>query len=227
MDLGFDRHGRAAAHQLGTGLGLDKLLPATLMFDYPTIDALAAHLLVAWRPPNGRPHPPPRPLPPRRPPHGAAAVAAMSDAELEALLARLTRPNDERRKPPGPQSWRIRPVAKRASRAGARSRARAEAAAREPIATSAWLPQFGGGNDADSFWRLMRDGVDAIGPLPADRWDTEALYDPDPRRPVASPRAGGFLGAIDGFDAGFSECAARAQGMDPQQRLLLEVSQRP
>ena len=44
-----------------------------------------------------------------------------------------------------------------------------EAAAREPIAIiglGCRVP--GGGNDADSFWRLMRDGVDAIGPLPAD-----------------------------------------------------------
>ncbi|QRR36013.1 SDR family NAD(P)-dependent oxidoreductase [Hydrogenophaga sp. YM1] len=102
-----------------------------------------------------------------------------------------------------------------------------EAAAREPVAIiglGCRVP--GGGNDADSFWRLMRDGVDAIGPLPADRWDTEALYDPDPEAPGRiATRAGGFLGAIDGFDAGFFGIAPReAQGMDPQQRLLLEVS---
>jgi len=102
-----------------------------------------------------------------------------------------------------------------------------EAAAREPIAIiglGCRVP--GGGHDAPSFWRLMRDGVDAIGPLPADRWDTEALYDPDPETPGRiATRAGGFLGAVDGFDAGLFGIAPReAQGMDPQQRLLLEVA---
>ncbi|CDN87115.1 type I polyketide synthase [Hydrogenophaga intermedia] len=102
-----------------------------------------------------------------------------------------------------------------------------ETAAREPIAIvglGCRVP--GGANDSDSFWQLMRDGVDAIGPLPADRWDTESLYDPDPETPGRiATRAGGFLGPVNGFDAGFFGIAPReAQGMDPQQRLLLEVA---
>jgi acyl transferase domain-containing protein/acyl carrier protein len=101
-----------------------------------------------------------------------------------------------------------------------------ERAAREPIAViglGCRVP--GGGNDAESFWNLMRDGVDAIGPVPADRWDAEALYDPDPEVPGRiATRAGGFIGPVDQFDAGFFGIAPReAQGMDPQQRLLLEV----
>ena len=102
-----------------------------------------------------------------------------------------------------------------------------ESAAREPIAVigvGCRVP--GGANDAQSFWRLMRDGVDAIGPVPADRWDADALYNADPATPGRiATRSGGFLGAIDRFDAGFFGIAPReAQGMDPQQRLLLEVS---
>ncbi|MEO8152056.1 MAG: SDR family NAD(P)-dependent oxidoreductase [Rhizobacter sp.] len=102
-----------------------------------------------------------------------------------------------------------------------------ERAAREPIAViglGCRVP--GGGNDADSFWKLMRDGVDAIGPIPADRWDADALYDPNPETPGRiATRAGGFIGPIDQFDPGFFSIAPReAQGMDPQQRLLLEVS---
>lgn len=101
-----------------------------------------------------------------------------------------------------------------------------ERAAREPIAViglGCRVP--GGGNDAESFWNLMRDGVDAIGPMPADRWDVDALYDPDPEVPGRiATRAGGFIGPVDQFDAGFFGIAPReAQGMDPQQRLLLEV----
>src|ERR1700726_2148252 len=57
-------------------------------------------------------------------------------------------------------------------------------AAREPIAIiglGCRVP--GGGDDPDTFWQLLRDGVDAIGPVPSDRWDIDALYDPNPDTP--------------------------------------------
>lgn len=88
MDLGFDSlMAVQLRNQLGAGLGLDKPLPATLMFDHPTIDALAAELL-------GRlvPKAPAVPVEDARVADGVpaalgqAAVAAMSDAEIEALL---------------------------------------------------------------------------------------------------------------------------------------------
>ncbi|MBK8323387.1 MAG: SDR family NAD(P)-dependent oxidoreductase [Betaproteobacteria bacterium] len=102
-----------------------------------------------------------------------------------------------------------------------------EEAAREPIAIiglGCRVP--GGGDDAESFWRIMRDGVDAIGPLPADRWDVEGTYDPDPEAPgCIATRGGGFLGDVRGFDpAHFGITRREALGMDPQQRLLLEVA---
>lgn len=105
--------------------------------------------------------------------------------------------------------------------------AAAEAMVREPIAIiglGCRVP--GGGDDPRSFWALMRDGVDAIGPLPADRWDVEATYDPDPDAPGRiATRAGGFIGDVRGFDpAHFGITRREAQGMDPQQRLLLEVA---
>src|ERR1700722_7661979 len=98
--------------------------------------------------------------------------------------------------------------------------------AREPIAIigiGCRVP--GGGNDPESFWKLMHDGVDAIARVPADRWDIEAYYDVDPEAPgKIATREGGFLEAVDRFDPGFFGIAPReAEGMDPQQRLLLEV----
>ena len=70
-----------------------------------------------------------------------------------------------------------------------------EQAAREPIAViglGCRVP--GGGNDPAGFWRLMHDGVDAIGPIPVDRWDADAFYDPDPETPGRiATRYGGFL----------------------------------
>ena len=34
--------------------------------------------------------------------------------------------------------------------------------------------------DPESFWRLLDEGVDAISEVPRERWDVDALYDPDP-----------------------------------------------
>ncbi len=84
----------------------------------------------------------------------------------------------------------------------------------------------GGANDPDSFWALLRDGVDAIREVPADRWDVDALYDPDPEKPGRmATRWGGFIDRPDRFDPKFFGIApAEAVTMDPQQRLLLETT---
>jgi len=103
----------------------------------------------------------------------------------------------------------------------------AQPAADEPIAiigTGCRFPH--GADDPDAFWQNLRNGVDAIGPIPAGRWDAGAFFDPDTDSPGKSyVREGGFLAApIDEFDARFFGIAPReASGMDPQQRLLLEV----
>ncbi len=78
----------------------------------------------------------------------------------------------------------------------------------------------------DSFWRLLVDGVDAISEVPADRWDAEAFYDPDPLAPGRmTTKWGGFISDVAGFDADFFGITPReAAAMDPQQRVLLEVA---
>ena len=102
-----------------------------------------------------------------------------------------------------------------------------EYARSEPIAIVGMGCRFPGGvHDPESYWQLLLDGVDAIGPVPPGRWDTDALFDEDPDAPgKLYVREGGFLDDIDRFDAAFFGISAReAISLDPQQRLLLETT---
>jgi len=96
----------------------------------------------------------------------------------------------------------------------------------EPIAIIGIGCRFPGANDPAAFWRLLRDGVDAIREVPSDRFDQHAFYDPDPATPgKMNTRWGGFLDQVDQFDANFFGISPReALRMDPQQRVLLEVT---
>ena len=102
----------------------------------------------------------------------------------------------------------------------------AEQRRREPIAILGMACRLPGDVDTpETYRRLLYDGVDAITEIPAERWDVEAYYDPDPEAPGKSyARHGGFLELPDRFDADFFSITPReAQSLDPQQRLLMEV----
>ncbi|MEU5950637.1 SDR family NAD(P)-dependent oxidoreductase, partial [Micromonospora sp. NPDC047465] len=90
----------------------------------------------------------------------------------------------------------------------------------EPIAIVGMACRYpGGAASPDELWRLVTEGVDAIGDFPTDRgWDTPA---PD----SGYTPAGGFLHDVTGFDPAFFGISPReALAMDPQQRLTLEAS---
>lgn len=98
---------------------------------------------------------------------------------------------------------------------------------REPIAVVGVGLRFpGGAVDRRSYWRILRDGVDTITTVPADRWDAEGFYDPDPDAPGKMvTKEGGFLHGVDRFDASFFGISHReAASIDPQQRLLLATA---
>jgi acyl transferase domain-containing protein/acyl carrier protein len=96
----------------------------------------------------------------------------------------------------------------------------------EPLAIVGIGCRLPGAKNPDEFWRLLMEGRDANVEVPADRWDIDAFYDPDPAAPGKMyTRRAGFLDRIDAFDPQFFGISPReARTMDPQQRLLLEVS---
>ena len=96
----------------------------------------------------------------------------------------------------------------------------------EPMAIIGLGCRFPGGESPEAFWQLLRDGGDAISEVPSDRWDWQQFYDADPAAPgKISSQWGGFLAAVDGFDAAFFGISPReAANLDPQQRLFLEVA---
>ena len=97
----------------------------------------------------------------------------------------------------------------------------------EPIAIVGIGCRFPGGADGpDAYWDVLRNGVDAIGEVPAARWSAEEYHHADPDAPGKTyTTRGGFLPVVDEFDPQFFGIAPReAIQLDPQQRLLLEVA---
>lgn len=71
-----------------------------------------------------------------------------------------------------------------------------------------------------AFWENLKNGVDCITEIPADRWDDARLQ----AEAGAHSRWGGFLEGVDEFDPLFFKISPReAQEMDPQERLFLET----
>lgn len=75
----------------------------------------------------------------------------------------------------------------------------------------------GGANDVETFWNLLAQGYDGVGPWPDDR----PIYARDGSKP--GPAA--YIDNVAAFDASFFGISPReAISMDPQQRILLETT---
>ncbi|MEU3786084.1 SDR family NAD(P)-dependent oxidoreductase [Streptomyces sp900129855] len=180
-------------------------LPGTLFFEYRTVEEVADFLIrehsgtVARRFGEHEPREAEGPVVtgPGQPP---APVPAASPAPRRAsVTARVT---------PSPAGHGLRPTAD------------------EPIAIIGMSGRYPKARDLDEFWENLRAGRDCVTEVPTDRWDSDALFDPDPRAAGRSySRWGGFLDDVDAFDSLFFRLSpAQAKVMDPQERLFLETA---
>jgi polyketide synthase 12 len=97
----------------------------------------------------------------------------------------------------------------------------------EPIAIIGMACRLpGDSNNPEEYWELLRRGGDGIVEVPRDRWDADALYDPDPEaRGKSYCSRGGFVTPIDLFDAPFFGISPReARSLEPMQRMVLETT---
>ncbi|MFF7361706.1 beta-ketoacyl synthase N-terminal-like domain-containing protein [Streptomyces sp. NPDC008125] len=94
-----------------------------------------------------------------------------------------------------------------------------------PIAIIGMGCRFPRIDGVEALWDVLVDNVDAVSPVPGDRFDVGDWYDPAPGTPGRTvSRHGGFLDDPFDFDASFFGISpVEARSMDPQQRLLLHV----
>ena len=96
-----------------------------------------------------------------------------------------------------------------------------------PVAVIGMACRLPGGIDSpEQLWEAVLRGDDLVTEIPADRWDAEEYYDPEPGVPGRSvSKWGSFLDDVAGFDSEFFGISEReATALDPQHRLLLEIS---
>ncbi len=95
-----------------------------------------------------------------------------------------------------------------------------------PIAVIGYAGRFPKAETTTQFWNNMDQGIDGVGDIPPERWDSRAYFD---KRPATAFRTycnqGGFLKNIDYFDnAFFSIPEDEARCIDPKQRVLMQTA---
>lgn len=107
------------------------------------------------------------------------------------------------------------------------AKAQPAAPVKEPIAIVGLGCRFPGGiENLESLWQALMEKRDMSGSIPEERWDNDAIYDPDPLRPGKThAKTAAFLeNDVKAFDAGFFGVVPReARSIDPLQRMILEV----
>lgn len=78
--------------------------------------------------------------------------------------------------------------------------------------------------DLDEFWNNLKNGLDCITEIPADRWDKNQYFAEQKGKPgTIYSKWGGFIDDVDKFDPLFFNISPReADYLDPQERLFME-----
>ena len=93
---------------------------------------------------------------------------------------------------------------------------------KEPVAVIGMSNSFpGGAVDLNSYWQLLRNGVDGISEVPPSRWDKQSYFDPDAdAQGKMYSTKGGFVEESEYFDHHFFGISIKeATSMDPRQRV--------
>ncbi|WP_438018417.1 SDR family NAD(P)-dependent oxidoreductase [Sorangium sp. So ce315] len=189
-------------------------LTSTSVFDHPTIDKLAAHIVTTF----GDVLAAERAAAPSR-------GGAVSEAQLlppsrsgAAPEAQPLPPTRAAASPPAPFSP-LPTAARPASSAGTS----AASSGREPIAIIGMSARFARADSVQELWKHLAEGVDLTEPVT--RWDLAREY--AAANIENGCQRGGFLGDIDAFEPLFFNISGvEATYMDPQQRLFLQESWR-
>jgi len=184
----------------------------TVVFDYPSVQSLSAHLASELAESGGI-------QAPEGAGEGRFAIQAPAGASpTEPGLEAAAGPDEDR---PDPQQADV--PARTAPKATAPV-VPSSPPANDGIAIVGMACRFPGASDLDSFWRLLEAGENAV---------TDGRPDPgpwngasgDPANPDPASRVGAYVEGIDHFDAGFFRIRPiEARLMDPQQRMLLETA---
>jgi acyl transferase domain-containing protein len=194
-DLGLDSVATMElAKRLSADLGHE--VGATELFDHPSVNDLAQHILDVA-------------------PGVARTKAAAGPPEEAATKEAAGEPVAEE---PA--------AARTSDRTPASTPARPDTGEPEPVAIVGIGCRFPQADSPDGYWAMLRSGVDASTDLPEGRWDRGAFPVADDGRPGAvATRRGSFIDHFDEFDNAFFRISAReARSLDPQQRLFMEVA---
>ena len=188
----------------------------TVVFDYPSVQSLAAHLASELAELCTIEHAD----------TGANARFAIQAPTDPAETGRTERPAPPERPERAEQADGSDPVPAAATvqDSPAAPVAPPSMTGNQGIAIVGMACRFPGAPDLDSFWRLLEAGENAVtdGRRDPGPWNGAAG---DPDNPDPGSRIGAFVEGIDQFDAGFFRIRPiEARMMDPQQRMLLETA---
>ena len=96
----------------------------------------------------------------------------------------------------------------------------------EEIAIIGLSGRYPDAENIEQFWNNLKNGKDCITEIPADRWDVEAMFDPEiGKAGKVHSKWGGFIKDVDKFDPVFFKISPReAEILDPQERLFLQTA---